>query len=134
MGHTFGEIKMTSHCVIVMFALMSSCLATAGKQHNTNCMFIMFFWVYFSSVQKNLEYVIFMQSLSIYILQGIKYLTPLQIHNVFAYIISYYTAKLLSCFSRVRLCATPQTVAHQAPPSLGFSGLPFPSPVQESEK
>ena len=41
---------------------------------------------------------------------------------------------LLSRFSRVRLCATPQTAAHQAPPSLGFSrqehwsGLPFPSP------
>ena len=41
---------------------------------------------------------------------------------------------LLSCFSRVRLCATPQTAAYQAPPSLGFSrqehwgGLPFPSP------
>ena len=40
---------------------------------------------------------------------------------------------LLSRFSRVRLCATPQTAAHQAPPSLGFSrqehwsGLPFPS-------
>ena len=39
---------------------------------------------------------------------------------------------LLSHFSRVRLCATPQTAAHQAPPSLGFSrqehwsGLPFP--------
>ena len=38
---------------------------------------------------------------------------------------------LLSCFSRVQLCATPQTAAHQAPPSLGFSrrehwsGLPF---------
>ena len=38
---------------------------------------------------------------------------------------------LLSRFSRVRLCATPQTAAHQAPPSLGFStqehwsGLPF---------
>ena len=37
-------------------------------------------------------------------------------------------------FSRVRLFATPWTVAHQAPPSLGFSrqeywsGLPFPSP------
>ena len=29
---------------------------------------------------------------------------------------------LLSCFSRVRLCATPETAAHQAPPSLGFSG------------
>ena len=46
---------------------------------------------------------------------------------------------LLSRFSRVRLSATPQTAAHQAPPSLGFSrqehwsGLPFPSPVQESE-
>ena len=47
---------------------------------------------------------------------------------------------LLSCFSRVRLCATPYTAAHQAPPSLGFSrqehwsGLPFPSPMHESEK
>ena len=47
---------------------------------------------------------------------------------------------LLSRFSRVRLCATPQTVAHQAPLSLGFSrqehwrGLPFPSPMHESEK
>ena len=27
---------------------------------------------------------------------------------------------LLSRFSRVRLCATPQTAAHPAPPSLGF--------------
>ena len=47
---------------------------------------------------------------------------------------------LLSRSSRVRLCATPETEAHQAPPSLGFSrqkhwsGLPFPSPVNESEK
>ena len=47
---------------------------------------------------------------------------------------------LLSRFSRVRLCATPYTAAHLAPPSLGFSrqeywsGLPFPSPVHESEK
>ena len=30
-------------------------------------------------------------------------------------------AKVLSHFSRVRLCVTPQTAAHQAPPSLGFS-------------
>ena len=29
--------------------------------------------------------------------------------------------QLLSRFSRVRLCATPYTAAHQAPPSLGFS-------------
>ena len=46
---------------------------------------------------------------------------------------------LLSRFSRVRLCVTPETAAHQAPPSLGFSreehwsGLPFPSPMHESE-
>ena len=46
---------------------------------------------------------------------------------------------LLSRFSHVRLCATPQTAAHQAPPSLGlsrqehWSGLPFPSPMHESE-
>ena len=46
---------------------------------------------------------------------------------------------LLSRISRVRLCATPQMAAHQAPPSLGFSrqehwsGLPFPSPMHESE-
>ena len=46
---------------------------------------------------------------------------------------------LLSRFSRVRLCATPETAAHQALPSLGFSrqehwsGLLFPSPMQESE-
>ena len=44
------------------------------------------------------------------------------------------TYLLLSCFSRVRLCATPETAAHQALPSLGFSrqeywhALPFPSP------
>ena len=47
---------------------------------------------------------------------------------------------LLSHFSLVRLCVTPEMAAHQAPPSLGFSrqehwsGLPFPSPVHESEK
>ena len=47
---------------------------------------------------------------------------------------------LLSSFSRVRLSATPQTAVHQAPRSLGFSrqehwsGLPFPSPMHESEK
>ena len=52
----------------------------------------------------------------------------------------YTLLLLLSCFSRVQLCATPQTTAHQAPLSLGFSkqehwnGLPFPSPAHESEK
>ena len=33
----------------------------------------------------------------------------------------YYCLLLLSCFSCVQLCATPETAAHQAPPSLGFS-------------
>ena len=47
---------------------------------------------------------------------------------------------LPSHVSRVQLCATPQTAAHQAPPPLGFSrqehwsGLPLPSPMHESEK
>ena len=42
--------------------------------------------------------------------------------------------KKLKSLSRVRLFATPWTVAYQAPPSMGFSrqegwsGLPFPSP------
>ena len=46
---------------------------------------------------------------------------------------------LLSHFSRVCLCATPETAAHRASPSLGlsrqehWSGLPFPSPMHESE-
>ena len=50
------------------------------------------------------------------------------------------TNLLLSHFSRVRLCVTPWTAAHQAPLSLGFSrqehwsGLPIPSPMHESEK
>ena len=47
---------------------------------------------------------------------------------------------LLSRFSHVQLYATQWTAAHQAPPSLRFSrqehrsGLPFPSPMYESEK
>ena len=51
-----------------------------------------------------------------------------------------YMLLLLSRFSLVRLCVTPQTEAHQAPLSLGFSrqehwsGLPLPSPMHESEK
>ena len=47
---------------------------------------------------------------------------------------------LLCHFSCVLLCVTPWMAAQQAPPSLGFSrqehwsGLPFPSPMHESEK
>ena len=56
------------------------------------------------------------------------------------YLVSLLLLLLLSRFSRVWLCATPEMAAHQAPPSLGFSrqehwnGLPFPSPMHESEK
>ena len=41
----------------------------------------------------------------------------------------------MKSLSRVRLCATPWTAAHQAPPSMGFSrqeywsGVPLPSPI-----
>ena len=47
---------------------------------------------------------------------------------------------MLSHFSCVWLCATPEMAAHQAPLSMGFSrqehwsGLPFPPPMHESEK
>ena len=47
---------------------------------------------------------------------------------------------VLSCFSRVRLFVTPWTVAHQTPLSMElsrqeyWSGLPYPSPMHESEK
>ena len=45
----------------------------------------------------------------------------------------------VKCLSRVRHFATPWTVAYQAPQSMGcsrqehWSGLPFPSPMHESE-
>ena len=59
--------------------------------------------------------------------------------NVFhqEYIVAAAAAKSLS---RVRLCATPETAAHQVPLCLGFSrqvhygGLPLPSPTHKSEK
>ena len=60
--------------------------------------------------------------------------------NQILYHLNHLLLLLLSRFTRVQLCATPQTAAHQAPQSLGFSkqqhwsGLPFPSPMHESEK
>ena len=47
---------------------------------------------------------------------------------------------MVSRFSHVQVCATPQMAAHQAPPSLGFSrqehwsGLPFPSPMHKVKR
>ena len=51
-----------------------------------------------------------------------------------AYVLSS-TSELVKLLSRVRLLATPWTVAYQAPPSMEFcrqeywSGLPFSSPI-----
>ena len=53
--------------------------------------------------------------------------------SLFADNMILYMLLLLHHFSRVRLCVTPETAAHQAPPSPGlsrqehWSGLPFPS-------
>ena len=58
--------------------------------------------------------------------------------NIWLYV--KLTLLLLSHFSRVPLYTTPQTAAHQPPPSLRFSrqehwsGLPFPSPMHETER
>ena len=58
----------------------------------------------------------------------------------YVWVISVSLLLLLSHFSRVWLCVTPETAAHQAPLFLGFSrqehwsGLPFPSSMNESEK
>ena len=55
-------------------------------------------------------------------------------------LLPFYPAAAAKSLSRVWLYATPETAAQQAPPSLGFSrqehwsGLPFPSPMHESEK
>jgi len=61
-------------------------------------------------------------------------------YSIFNSYNSTQSCLLLTHYSRVRLCATPWTAAYEAPPSLGFSrqehwsGLPFPSPMHESEK
>ena len=52
----------------------------------------------------------------------------------------YAAAAAAKSFQSCPLCATPETAVHPAPPFLGFSrqehwsGLPFPSPMHESEK
>jgi len=63
-------------------------------------------------------------------------LWPISAFNINSFLIKLL---LLSYFSRVRLCATPWTAAHQAPPSMGFSrqeywsGVPLPSPCKTWE-
>ena len=60
----------------------------------------------------------------------------MNLHYWLFFEVGFLEGKVFCCcchFSRVRLCATPWTAAHWAPPSLGFSrqeywsGLPFPA-------
>ena len=76
----------------------------------------------------------------LYIRLGLQARTPLFFGSASLICSSTPTSRcmlllLLSRFSRVRLCVTPWTAAHQAPPPMGFSrqeywsGLPLPSPI-----
>ena len=73
------------------------------------------------------------------LLTSIKSLFP-KWPSLFQNLKFYVAVLLLSHFSRVQLCSTPETATHQAPPSLGFSrqehwsGLPFPCPMHGGEK
>ena len=83
-----------------------------------------------------------------FVLSWINYLISLDftsfIHSLEQYndkiIVRMLLLLLLSRFSHVQLCVTPQTAAHQDPLSLGFSrqehwsGLPFPSPIVRINK
>ena len=69
------------------------------------------------------------------LLEGIQEITlPLSFHPLQSNTSSGKWKGKVKSLSRVRLSATPWTVAHQAPPPMGFSrqeywsGLPFPSP------
>ena len=81
------------------------------------------------------------QMLAIWSLVPLSFLNPTWTSGSSAWrILSNTLLLLLSCFSHVWLWATQWMTAHQASPSLGFSrqehwsGLPFPSPMHESEK
>ena len=63
-----------------------------------------------------------MRTLRVYSLSFLVYHTAV-LAIIMLYITSPLLLLLLSRFSRVRLCATPQTAAHQAPPSLELTYL-----------
>ena len=71
---------------------------------------------------------------SVFIFDPVIVVTVIYINKLFGFF-----NNLFNSLSRVRLCATPQTAAHQAPLSLGlsrqehWSGLPCPSTMRESE-
>ena len=85
-----------------------------------NMLHFLFSWVFLSG---NIFWKLFF-----FVLKIIMWLLLLHVHNVMFIII-------VKSLSRVRLFATPWTVAHQAPRSMGlsrheyWSGLPFPFPI-----
>ena len=93
--------------------------------------------ILFNSLSLNvIHVVVFASSVLFFVcyMSHVTFVPILLIYEFFALTEYFLLLLLLSRFSRVRLCATPQTVAHQAPPSLGFSrqelwsGVPLPSP------
>ena len=54
-------------------------------------------------------------------LLGERTMNPLKLHTKILQVCAFFQ-RMLSCFSRVRLCATPQTAAHQAPRSWDSPG------------
>ena len=66
--------------------------------------------------------------------EGPAKLAEIPAEPLWGLLITFLSCMLLSCFSRVRLCATPETAVHQTSLPLGFSrqehwsGLPFPYP------
>ena len=104
-----------------------------SKEHQVNSTHSSYIVYFFYSLWNNIQYMI--RTLShMVVLRGYT-----QINKTWNATQERMLLLLLSCFSCVQLCATPQTAAHQAPPSLGFSrqehwsGLPFPSLMHESE-
>ena len=94
-----------------------------------------YIWIQFAEQLKSFRGRLLLKNDFIY--NNCQWLHQVQNLNVLFYFHVYYElgmkvkVKSLSC---VRLFATPWTVAHQSPPSMGFSrqeywiGLPFPSP------
>ena len=89
---------------------------------------------------KEMYYIIF---IVIFLKLFCKALVPcrtMKFHMIIACTLLLLLLLLLSRFSHVQPCATREMAAQQAPWSLGFSrqehwsGLPFPSPMHESEK
>ena len=91
-------------------------------------------------VELNTGFLPFLPASFFYLPLSFPSFLPFYLNNSLLSTYSIALKVLLSHFSRVRLCATPETAARQAPSSLGLSrqedrsGLPFPSPMHESEK